>query len=42
LHGKGVGWIDIHLLASARIARSPIWTLDQRLARTAESFSIVY
>ena len=40
LHGKGVGWIDIHLLASARIARSPIWTLDQRLARTAESLSI--
>jgi len=40
LHGKGVGWIDVHLLASARIARSPIWTLDQRLARTAESLSI--
>src|SRR3972149_3830897 len=42
LHGKGVGWIDIHLLASARIARSPIWTLDQRLARTAGSFSMGY
>lgn len=40
LHGKGIGWIDIHLLASARIARSPIWTLDRRLARTAESLSI--
>ncbi|MDP2658726.1 MAG: hypothetical protein Q8O78_09975, partial [Candidatus Deferrimicrobium sp.] len=42
LHGKGVGWIDIHLLASARIARSPIWTLDQRLARTAESLAVAF
>lgn len=40
LHGKGIGWIDLHLLASARIARSPIWTFDRRLARTAKSLSI--
>jgi predicted nucleic acid-binding protein len=40
LHGKGVGWIDIHLLASARIAHAPLWTLDRRLARTAEILSI--
>ena len=40
LHGMGVGWIDIHLLASARIARSLIWTLDKRLSRTAGSLSI--
>lgn len=40
LHGKGIGWIDIHLLTSARIARAPLWTLDVRLARAAESLSI--
>ena len=42
LHGKGIGWIDVHLLASARIARAPLWTLDRRLARVAESLSIGY
>ena len=40
LHGKGIGWIDIHLLASAHIARAPLWTLDRRLARAAESLSL--
>ena len=42
LHGKGVGWIDVHLLASARISRAALWTLDRRLARTAESLSVGY
>src|SRR6516165_4292493 len=26
LHGRGVGWIDIHLLASAIVGRMPLWT----------------
>jgi hypothetical protein len=39
LHGKGVGWVDIHLLASARLARASLWTLDRRLTRAAESLS---
>lgn len=42
LHGKGIGWIDIHLLASARISRARLWTLDRRLAREAERLSIGY
>ena len=32
LHGRGVGWIDIHLLASAIVERSQLWTVDPRLA----------
>jgi predicted nucleic acid-binding protein len=40
LHGKGIGWIDIHLLTSARLAHASLWTLDQRLARAAESLSL--
>jgi predicted nucleic acid-binding protein len=32
LFGRGLGWVDIHLLASARLARVPLWTLDKRLA----------
>ena len=29
--GKGLGYIDIHLLASAVLAQTPIWTLDKKL-----------
>jgi predicted nucleic acid-binding protein len=32
LHGAGIGWIDAHLLASALLAATSLWTLDRRLA----------
>jgi predicted nucleic acid-binding protein len=35
LMGRGLGWIDMHLLASARLARTALWTLDRRLASVA-------
>lgn len=35
LHGKGLGLIDMHLLASCALARKPLWTLDTRLAKAA-------
>ena len=31
LMGKGVGFVDIHILASAHLAHMPIWTSDKRL-----------
>jgi len=31
LYGKGIGYIDAHILASSMISRSPLWTLDKRL-----------
>jgi predicted nucleic acid-binding protein len=31
LVGQGLGWIDIHLLASAALGGVPVWTLDRRL-----------
>jgi hypothetical protein len=31
LMGKGIGYIDIHLLMSALLSRIPLWTLDKRL-----------
>ena len=34
LHGTGLGWIDVHLLASARLAHQSLWSADRRL-RTA-------
>ena len=36
LMGKGVGYIDVHLLASVILdANSQLWTLDKRLAKVA-------
>ncbi len=40
LMGRGIGWIDAHLLASATLARIPIWTLDRRLATAARRLRI--
>ncbi|MBX3131991.1 MAG: hypothetical protein KF689_01220 [Gemmatimonadaceae bacterium] len=31
LAGRGLGWIDAHLLASARLAGMQLWTLDAAL-----------
>ncbi len=32
LSGKGLGWVDVHLIAAAVAARIPLFTLDRRLA----------
>ena len=40
LQGKGLGLIDMHLLASCALAGSPLWTLDSRLAKTAAQFGV--
>ncbi len=42
LNGKGIGWIDAHLLASALVADIPLWTADSRLATLAEDLGINY
>jgi predicted nucleic acid-binding protein len=35
LAGIGIGWIDAHLLASARLAALELWTRDARLRSAA-------
>lgn len=35
LHGKGIGWVDAHLLASTLLSNCPLYTLDKRLAQVA-------
>jgi predicted nucleic acid-binding protein len=35
LMGRGLGWIDMHLLASTKLAGLPFWTIDKRLASVA-------
>lgn len=35
LMGRGLGWVDVHLLASVRLAKTELWTLDKRLSAAA-------
>jgi predicted nucleic acid-binding protein len=42
LFGKGLGFIDIHLLASALIHNVPIWTRDKTLKQVASQLDISY
>lgn len=40
LHGRGIGWIDAHLLASALVGRLRLWTVDPALAALAKELEI--
>lgn len=42
LMGKGLGYIDMHLLASARLSQIPLWTLDKRLDEAASLLGLKY
>ena len=42
LMGSGLGWIDMHLLASAALAAVPFWTLDKRLSAAARKLGLAY
>jgi predicted nucleic acid-binding protein len=42
LMGKGLGWIDTHLLASAFLSNVPLWTLDKSLDRISSSLRLSY
>jgi predicted nucleic acid-binding protein len=35
LAGTGIGWVDAHLLASARLTSASLWTRDKRLRALA-------
>jgi len=40
--GKGLGYVDVHLLASALLTEVTLWTLDKRLDKVAEEFDCKY
>lgn len=40
LMGKGVGLVDVHLLASCLLAGVPLWTYDKPLAEAARQLGI--
>lgn len=42
LMGRGLGHIDIHLLASAKLSGVPLWTLDRPLRTAASSLNVAY
>jgi len=42
LMGKGLGYIDVHLLASAALSGLPLWTLDKKLERVAAALRLGY
>jgi predicted nucleic acid-binding protein len=42
LHGRGIGWIDAHLLAAALVADAPLWTADERLSKLASELEVGY
>lgn len=42
LHGRGIGWVDANLLASALVARLTLWTADSALATVAAGLGIAH
>jgi len=43
LYGKGIGYIDVHLLASVALTEgAQLWTRDQRLRQVAAAMGFAY
>jgi len=42
IHGRGVGWIDTHLLASALVDHVKLWTIDPRFHTLAKELGVAY
>jgi predicted nucleic acid-binding protein len=42
LNGRGIGFVDVHLLASAQLGQVKLWTVDKRLRTTAAEFGLNY
>lgn len=41
LHGRGIGWVDAHLLASTLLTGCTLWTLDTPLRRAAAVLNVL-
>jgi hypothetical protein len=42
LMGKGLGYIDTHLLVSAVLTQTPLWTLDRKLKESSSRLGLSY
>ncbi len=42
LMGRGLGYVDVHLLGSALLSDVVLWTADSRLAKAASALGVCY
>jgi len=42
LMGRGIGYLDAHLLASAALETARLWTRDRRLAAAASALNLTF
>jgi predicted nucleic acid-binding protein len=42
LMGKGLGYIDMHLIVSALLTKVPIWTLDKKVKEVSSKLGLEY
>ena len=42
LMGKGLGYVDVHLITSSILTGVSVWTLDKKMAQAADSLNISY
>jgi predicted nucleic acid-binding protein len=42
LSGRGIGWIDAHLLASTLVSRARLWTADTALNALSEALGVAH
>jgi predicted nucleic acid-binding protein len=43
LHGQGIGYVDVHLLAAAALTpQAKLWTRDKRLATAAADLGLAF
>jgi predicted nucleic acid-binding protein len=42
LMGRGVGFVDVHLLASAQLTGMTLWTADKRLKSAADQLELTF
>jgi predicted nucleic acid-binding protein len=40
-YGRGIGWVDAHLLASTQLTGCSIWTFDKPLRRVAAALHVL-
>ena len=41
LYGRGIGWVDAHLLASTLLTGCALWTMDKPLRRAATALNVL-
>jgi predicted nucleic acid-binding protein len=41
LYGRGIGWVDAHLLASTLLTGCSLWTFDKPLRRPAAALNVL-